>query len=50
METALRLCFDLRTAFNALGEYERVYDHLREAEGLAPSLDDQRLWDESAPT
>jgi class 3 adenylate cyclase/tetratricopeptide (TPR) repeat protein len=43
MEAALRLCFDLRTAFNALGEYERVYDHLREAEGLAKSLDDQRL-------
>ena len=43
MEAALRLCFDLRTAFNALGEYERVYEHLGEAEGLARSLEDQRL-------
>src|SRR4029450_6252982 len=43
MQAALRLCFDLRTSFNALGEYDRVYDHLREAEGLATSLDDQRL-------
>ncbi len=43
MEAAVSLCFDLRTAFNALGEYERVFDHLREAEGLAKSLDDQRL-------
>jgi class 3 adenylate cyclase/tetratricopeptide (TPR) repeat protein len=42
-EAAVSLCFDLRTAFNALGEYERVFDHLREAEGLAKSLDDQRL-------
>src|SRR2546427_152236 len=43
IEAAVSLCFDLRTAFKALGEYERVFDHLREAEGLAKSLDDQRL-------
>ena len=43
MEATVSLCFDLRTAFNALGEYERVYDHLCEAEGLAKSLDDQHL-------
>lgn len=43
METAVRLCFDLRTALNSLGEYERVFAYLREAEELAGALDDQRL-------
>ncbi len=39
---AIDLRFDLRTALFPLGEFERIFDCLREAEGLARTLDDQR--------
>ncbi|HEU4368779.1 MAG TPA: adenylate/guanylate cyclase domain-containing protein [Methylomirabilota bacterium] len=42
LELALDLRFDLRTALFPLGEFERIFGCLREAEGLARALDDQR--------
>jgi tetratricopeptide (TPR) repeat protein len=33
--------FDLRTSLQALGEHERVFEHLREAERVASTLEDQ---------
>jgi class 3 adenylate cyclase/tetratricopeptide (TPR) repeat protein len=33
--------FDLRSSLQALGEHERVFEHLREAETVASALDDQ---------
>jgi tetratricopeptide (TPR) repeat protein len=41
-EQAIDLRFDLRTALFPLGEFERSFGCLREAEGLARTLDDQR--------
>ena len=42
LEQAIDLRFDLRTALFPLGEFERIFGYLREAEGLARRLDDQR--------
>jgi tetratricopeptide (TPR) repeat protein len=42
LEQAIDLRFDLRTALFPLGEFERIFGRLREAEGLARTLDDQR--------
>ena len=42
LEQAIDLRFDLRTALFPLGEFERIFGYLREAEGLARTLDDQR--------
>ena len=42
LEQAIDLRFDLRTALFPLGEFEQIFDCLREAEGLAKTLDDQR--------
>ena len=42
LEQAIDLRFDLRTALFPLGEFERVFGYLREADGLARALDDQR--------
>jgi predicted ATPase len=41
-ELAIDLRFDLRTALFPLGEFERIFGCLREADGLARTLDDQR--------
>ena len=41
-EQAIDLRFDLRTALFPLGEFERIFDRLREAEGPARALDDRR--------
>jgi len=44
LEQAIDLRFDLRNALFPLGEFERISGYLREAEGLAKTLDDrQRL-------
>ena len=42
LEQAIDLRFDLRTALFPLGEFERIFGCLGEAEGLARTLDDQR--------
>jgi len=42
LEQAIDLRFDLRTSLHPLGEFERIFGCLREAEGLARTLDDQR--------
>ncbi|MFQ5831014.1 MAG: AAA family ATPase, partial [Candidatus Methylomirabilia bacterium] len=42
LEQAIDLRFDLRTSLVALGELERVFGYLREAERLARTLDDPR--------
>ncbi|HET9534264.1 MAG TPA: adenylate/guanylate cyclase domain-containing protein [Mesorhizobium sp.] len=42
LEQAIDLRFDLRTSLFPLGELERIFGCLREAEGLARTLDDQR--------
>src|SRR5260370_4110580 len=42
LEQAIDLRFDLRTALLPLGEFEQIFDCLREAEGLARTLGDQR--------
>jgi tetratricopeptide (TPR) repeat protein len=42
LEQAIDLRFDLRTALFPLGEFDRIFGCLREAEGLARTLDDQR--------
>ena len=42
LEQAIDLRFDLRTSLHPLGEFERIVGYLREAEGLARKLDDQR--------
>jgi tetratricopeptide (TPR) repeat protein len=42
LEQAIDLRFDLRTALVPLGEFERAFGYLREAEGLARTLGDQR--------
>jgi class 3 adenylate cyclase/tetratricopeptide (TPR) repeat protein len=42
LEQAIDLRFDLRTALFPLGEFERIVGCLREAQGLARTLDDQR--------
>jgi tetratricopeptide (TPR) repeat protein len=42
LEQPIDLRFDLRTALFPLGEFERIFGYLREAEGLARTLDDQR--------
>ena len=42
LEQAIDLRFDLRTSLLPLGEFERIFGYLREAESLCKSLDDQR--------
>lgn len=42
LEQAIDLRFDLRVALVLLGELERTFSHLHEAEGLARTLGDQR--------
>jgi tetratricopeptide (TPR) repeat protein len=42
LEQAIDLRFDLRNALTPLGEVGRLFDHLREAQALAETLDDQR--------
>ena len=42
LEQAIELRFDLKTALLPLGAIERIIDYLREAEGLARTLDDRR--------
>jgi predicted ATPase len=42
LELAIDLRFDLRTSLFPLGEFERIFRYIREAEGLARTLDDQR--------
>ena len=42
MEQAIDLRFDLRNALYPLGERERVYAYLQEAEALAGALEDRR--------
>jgi tetratricopeptide (TPR) repeat protein len=42
LEQAIDLRFDLRTSLFPLGELERIFGCLREAEGLARTLEDQR--------
>ena len=42
LEQAIDLRFDLRTALFPFGEFERIFGLLREAEGLARTLRDQR--------
>jgi tetratricopeptide (TPR) repeat protein len=42
IEQAIDLRFDLRNSLFVLGEFERVYDYLREAESIAEALGDQR--------
>lgn len=41
-EQAIDLHFNLRNSLTALGEHERVLEHLRAAEGLANALGDKR--------
>src|SRR5262249_42479109 len=41
-EQAIDLRFGLRAAFNALGDFRRLLEVLREAESLAAALDDPR--------
>jgi tetratricopeptide (TPR) repeat protein len=41
VERAIDLRFELRTSLLPLGEFERIFSHLHEAEGLAKSLHDQ---------
>jgi tetratricopeptide (TPR) repeat protein len=42
LEQAIDLRFDLRTALFPLGESERIFGYLGEAEGLVRTIDDQR--------
>ncbi len=42
IERAIDLRFDLRNSLHPLGELGRILDHLREAQELAETLDDQR--------
>jgi DNA-binding NtrC family response regulator/tetratricopeptide (TPR) repeat protein len=42
IELAIDLRFDLRNSLHALGDLERILEHLREAETLATALDDRR--------
>ena len=42
LEQAIELRFELKTSLVPLGAFERIVDYLREAEGLARTLDDQR--------
>jgi class 3 adenylate cyclase/tetratricopeptide (TPR) repeat protein len=42
LEQAIDLRFDLRNSLFPLGEFERIFGYLREAEALARTLDDQR--------
>ena len=42
LEDAIDLRFDLRASLLPLGEHERVFEYLREAERLCESLDDPR--------
>ncbi|MGH7354294.1 MAG: AAA family ATPase [Candidatus Rokuibacteriota bacterium] len=42
IEQAIDLRFELRAALQTLGEHDRVLDHLREAERLAATLEDER--------
>jgi DNA-binding winged helix-turn-helix (wHTH) protein/tetratricopeptide (TPR) repeat protein len=42
LQQAIDLHFDLRAALVLLGEFERIFSHLQEAEGLARKLGDQR--------
>ena len=42
LEQAIDLRFDLRTSLFPLGEIERLFGYLREAESLASTLNDQR--------
>jgi class 3 adenylate cyclase/tetratricopeptide (TPR) repeat protein len=41
LERAIDLRFDLKTSLFPLGEFGRIFGYLREAEGLARTLDDQ---------
>ena len=41
-ERAIDLRLDFRNSLHALGDLERILEHLREAEALATALDDQR--------
>ena len=45
---AIDLRFDLRLALQPLGEYERIFDYLRDAETLAEALGDQRRMGQAA--
>ncbi len=42
VEQAIDLRFDLRTSLHLLGEFERILDHLREAQALAEALGEHR--------
>jgi tetratricopeptide (TPR) repeat protein len=42
LEQAIDLRLDLKAALFPLGEYERIFGYLHEAEGLARTLEDQR--------
>jgi tetratricopeptide (TPR) repeat protein len=42
LEQAIDLRFDLRPSLFALGDFQRLTEHLRKAEGLAQALGDQR--------
>jgi len=42
VEQAIDLRFDLRTSLHLLGEFERILDHLREAQALAEALGEPR--------
>ena len=42
LEQAIDLRFNLRTALFPLGAFDRIFGYLREAEGFARTLDDQR--------
>ena len=48
LEQAIDLRFELRTSLLALGEFERIFNHLYEAEGLARKLGDQRRLGETS--
>jgi tetratricopeptide (TPR) repeat protein len=41
-EQAIDLRFDLRTPLHLLGEFERIVEHLRQAQTLAETLDEQK--------
>ncbi len=41
LELGIDLRFDLRSSLQALGDHERVFEHLRDAEAMATALGDQ---------
>src|SRR5262245_10168841 len=48
LERAIDLRFGVRTALFPLGEFQQIFDRLREAEGLAKMLNDQRRLGQTA--